>query len=386
MQQFRGCSPHPPHSFSRRFALSLLAALPAARLLRAQQPGATPQFSSSVKVVNVLATVRDKQGHIVNTLTKEDFLLEEDGRPQTIRYFARQTDLPLTLGLLIDTSGSERRMLGTERQASYAFLEQVLRPSRDKAFLIHFDREVELLQDLTSSREQLEKALELLDKPEWSNAGDTPSQRPDPGGWGGWGGRSRGGGRYGGHRGPAGGGYRHGGTALYDAIYLASNDLLQKQNGRKALVLFTDGEDSGSKISLEEAIRSAQRADTLAYSVRIADEERSGGFGAPGGGGRHGGWGGGPSSRGERPDGKKILQQISKQTGGAYFEASKKRSVEQIYSEIEDDLRNQYSLGYTSDNTGEGAAYRKIQLTVKEKNMIVQSREGYYPGAKAAES
>ncbi|MDQ2840341.1 MAG: VWA domain-containing protein [Acidobacteriota bacterium] len=117
-----------------------------------------PTFSAGVNVVNVLATVRDKDGKVIRNLAKDDFALEEDGRPQTIRYFSQQSDLPLTLGLLVDTSGSERRMLPTERDASRTFLEQVLRPEKDKAFLIHFDREVELLQDLTSSRQQLEKS------------------------------------------------------------------------------------------------------------------------------------------------------------------------------------------------------------------------------------
>ena len=141
----------------RALLLSALASVPAAGLLRAQKdqseqtkpaPSPGPTFSTDVKVVNVFATVRDKDGHIVTNLTKEDFTLLEDGRPQTIRYFAQQSDLPLTLGLLVDTSMSERRMIPTERQASYSFLEQVLRPEKDKAFLIDFTHDVELLQDL----------------------------------------------------------------------------------------------------------------------------------------------------------------------------------------------------------------------------------------------
>jgi VWFA-related protein len=362
--------------------------------MRGQQPEQTPpqapQFSSNVKVVNVFATVRDKQGEIVKNLTKDDFVLEEDGRPQTIRYFAQQSDLPLTLGLLVDTSGSERRMLGTERDASYTFLQQVLRPDRDKAFLIHFDREVELLQDLTSSREKLEKALDLLDKPEWGNSGNNQGGSGGNGGsGGGWGGNGGygGGGGYGGRHGRGGG--QHGGTAFYDAIYLASDDVLGKQTGRKAIIMLTDGEDNASKVSLDEAIRTAQRSDTLGYSIRIADEEGAS-FGPPMGMGRHGGFGGGPyGGRRQgmnRPDGKKLLQQISKETGGAYFEVSKKKSVEQIYSEIEEDLRNQYSLGYTSDRPDTESGYRKIQLTVRQKGLVVQARDGYYAGEKTPES
>lgn len=336
-----------------------------------------PTFSTDVKVVNLFATVRDKDGKIIRDLTKEDFALEEDGHPQTIRYFAQQTDLPLTLGLLVDTSGSERRMLGTERDASATFFQQVLRPDKDKAFLIHFDREVELLEDLTSSRERLVKALDSIDKPQWGNGN---SQSGDSGGGGGGG---NGGGGYGRHGGGGSGG-GHGGTALYDAIYLASDDLMQKQTGRKALILLTDGEDRGSKVSLSEAITSAQRADGLAYSVRIADDEGTHSFGGPGMGGHRGGWGGGGMGGGRgrgggsesHPDGKKILQQISRETGGAYFEVSKKKTVDQIYTQIEEELRNQYSLGYTSDQTGAG--FRKIQLTVKQKGLTVQTRDGYY--------
>ena len=149
---------------SRRSLLSAFALLPAARLLRGQQANTT--FSADVKVVNLLATVRDKQGQIVRDLTKEDFLLDEDGRPQTISYFSRENDLPLTLGLLVDTSGSERREIPDERRASIRFFEQVMRPDKDQAFVIHFDFEVELLEDLTNSREKLEKALNQLDSPQ----------------------------------------------------------------------------------------------------------------------------------------------------------------------------------------------------------------------------
>lgn len=363
-----------------RFGLTLAAGY---RVLVAKQlkPEAQnrPTFSTDVRVVNVFATVRDKQGKIVRGLSKDDFALEEDNRPQTIRYFSQQTDLPLTLGLLVDTSMSERRMLGEERDASQTFLEQVLRPEKDKAFLIHFDREVELLQDLTSSRQQLEKALNLINQPQWggnarSGSGDQGQNPPGESGNGGYGSSGRGGG---GH---------HGGTALFDAVYLASHDLMQKQQGRKALILLTDGEDNGSKVPITEAIASTQRADTLGYSVRIADERSAynPGFGGPGMG-RHGGMGGGgwgrpgPMPRQNRPDGKKILQQISKETGGAYFEVSKKKTVEAIYGEIEEELRNQYSIGYTSDRASTDDQFRTIQLRAKQKGLVVQARSGYYP-------
>jgi VWFA-related protein len=368
-----------PIPMSRRQALlSAISLVPASRLLRAQNNQPPPKFSAGVKVVNVFATVRDKQGQIVRNLAKDDFTITEDSRPQSIRYFAQQSDLPLTVGLLIDTSMSERRMIPAERQASRTFFEQILRPDKDKAFLLHFDREVELLQDLTSSRERLEKALDLLDQAKWGQSG---------------GGQTSGGSSGGGYGGRGGGGHggTHGGTTLFDAVYLASNDVIGKQTGRKALLLLTDGEDNASKVSLDEAVRAAQRADALGYSIRIADEQegRPGGFGGPGMG-RHGGWGGGggrgggPYGRGpysQHVDGKKILQQISKETGGGYFEVSRKKSVDQIYAQIEEELRNQYSLGYTSDRADTETGYRKIQVTVKRKGCTVQARDGYFAGA-----
>ncbi len=178
---------------NRRAFVATCAAFPGVRLLLAQQQQPQPTFTADVKVVNVFATVRDKKGQIVKDLTKEDFKLLEDGRPQNIKYFAKQSDLPLTLGLLVDTSRSERRMIPTERSASYKFIEQVLRPDRDKAFLIHFDREVELLQDLTDSREKLEKALELLtpsqeDQETNRDPNDNGGNYPRGGGGGGGGG------------------------------------------------------------------------------------------------------------------------------------------------------------------------------------------------------
>jgi VWFA-related protein len=334
-----------------------------------QQPSpAPPKISVSVKVVNVLASVRNKHGEIVRNLTKDDFALEEDSRPQTISYFSRETDLPLTLGLLVDTSGSQRRVLDQERSASSTFLDQVLRVDKDKAFLIHFDREVELLQDLTSSRQKLEAALNLLQTPQLhrsdqeggGDSGNSPGSSPGSGRRGGGGG---------------------GGTHLYDAVYLAANELMGKQQGRKAVIVLSDGVDRGSKETLASAVEAAQRANTLVYSILFADEHPfGGGYGGRGMGGmgrRGGGWPGRYPQQ-ERPDGKKILDQISKQTGGRLFEVSKKLPIEQIYSQIQDELRNQYNLGYTPNPPDAGAGYHKIGLTTKQKDLIVQARDGYY--------
>ncbi len=344
-------------------ALLVIVLLLPAGSVRSQQQ---PSINVEVKVVNVLATVRDKHGQIVSNLGKDDFALEEDGRPQTIAYFTRETDLPLSLGLLVDTSGSQRRVLGQERDASRSFIDDMLRVDKDKAFVIHFDYQVELLQDLTSSRQKLESALDLVDSPELVRNG------------GGNGGASGGG--NGGSRQQYGGG----GTLLYDAVYLASDEVIKKQEGRKALIVLSDGVDHGSKETLVDAIMTAQRADTIVYSILFADEQPFqnpfGGFGGPGMG-RHGGWGGGGGGhrypQEDRTDGKKILDRISKETGGRLFEVSKKQTIDQIYASIAEELRNQYSLGY-SPGPDVTSGYHKIHLTTKQKDMTVQTRDGYY--------
>jgi VWFA-related protein len=351
---------------SRRELLMGVASVCATRSIRAQQPD--PTFSAGVKVVNVLATVRKNSGEIVRNLTAKDFTIQEDGHPQVIRYFSRETDLPLTLGLLIDTSGSQRRVLPEERTASRRFFEQVLREDKDQAFLIHFDREVELLEDLTSSRKALESALDTIDRPELQRGGGNNGGYP----------RDRGGGRF-----PGGGGRFRGGTALYDAVYLAGHDVLAKEKGRKAVIVLSDGVDNASKVGIIESIEAAQRADTIVYSILFADEQTGGGGGGfppvfgPGGGRRGGGRNRVPQE--QRPDGKKILERISKETGGSLFEVSKKHPLEDIYSRIEEELRNQYNLGYTSDRSaGSGTDYRKIHVSVAQKGMLVQARDGYY--------
>jgi VWFA-related protein len=344
-------------------------------------------MSVDVKVVTLPVTVRDKKGQIVRNLTKDDFVLQEDGRPQTIKYFTQDTNLPLTLGLLVDTSLSQRNVLDQERNASKVFLDQMLTGAKDKAFLIHFDREVELLQDLTSSRDKLEAALQLLNAPQLERNGGGQS---DPGSSGsGSDPRSSGTGQPRMSRGA--------GTLLYDAIFLASNELMKKQQGRKALIVLSDGDDRGSKESLQSAIEAAQRADTVVYSILFADNHQdSNGYGHQGGGmGRHGGgfpggggWPGGGGSgggggRGRNPqeprvDGKKILDQISRETGGRLYEVSKKQAIDQIYDSIAEELRTQYNLGYTPDKGNAEASYHKIILVAKQKDLVVQTRDGYY--------
>src|ERR1700688_3797869 len=324
--------------------------------LRAQD--AVTTIAVDVKEVTLPVMVRDKHGKIVRDLTKDDFTLKEDGRPQTIKYFTQDVNQPLTLGLLIDTSRGLANVLEAERNASRSFLDQIMVKEKDKAFLIHFDREVELLQDLTSSREKLQSALELLKTPSDRERSNDPND-PD--------------------NSKSGPGAQHGGTQLYDAVYLASNELMKKQSGRKALIILSNGVDRGSKTYLESAIESAQRADTVVYSIYFADshhEDRNegqrrgggtgrggggwpggggggwpgGGGGYPGGGGGRGGPGGGQRHPQEpRTDGKKILGRISRETGGRFFEVSKKESVGEIYTSIVEELRTQYSMGYTPD-------------------------------------
>ena len=368
-----------PLSLQRRLSLTISLLLLSPFLRSQEQQTPPPTFSSGVKVVNVLATVRDKHGQLVNNLTKDDFKLTQDGHPQTIGYFAKDTDLPLTLGLLVDTSTSQRRLIDQERTASYAFLDDVMRVDKDKAFVIHFDSEIELLQDLTNSRDKLEAALDKLNTPHFDDASS------------GGGGGSPGGG--GGHHGMGGG------TTLYDAIYLASDELMRKQQGRKAVILLTDGVDNGSKVSLDRAIETAQRANTLVYSILYADPDAYGhqGFGGPGmgrhggmgggmgrypggGGGYPGGGGGGYPQQQQHPDGKKVLQRISKETGGRFFEVSKKEPIDQIYKQIAEELRNQYNLGYTPDKADATPGYHSITLTTTNKDYTVQTRQGYYAG------
>jgi VWFA-related protein len=282
----------------------------------------------------------------------------------------------------VDTSLSQRRVLDQERRASYTFLDQMLRQDKDLAFVIHFDHEVELLQDLTASRDKLQAALQALQTPQLQTASNGGGRNGGGGYPGGGGGYPGGGG--GGYPGGRGGGHHRGGggTLLYDAAYLASDEMMSKQQGRKALVILTDGVDTGSKLNLETSIEAAQKADTVIYSILFKDDDaynQGGGFGGRGPfGGGMGRRGGSPFPRESYPDGKKVLEQISKETGGRMFEVSKKEPIEKIYQEISDELRNQYNLGYTPDPPDTNGGYHKIQLKAKQKDLVVQARTGYY--------
>ncbi len=165
---------------------------------------------------------------------------------------------------------------------------------------------------------------------------------------------------------------------LYDAVLLASDELMKKQTGRKAHIVLSDGVDHGSKVPLTHAIEAAQRADTLVYSILFADTQNYGGGFGGGGMGRRGGQRRRMPQQ-PRPDGKKILERLSRETGGGFFEVSRRLSIDKIYDRIQEELRNQYSLGYTSDAT-DTAPYRKIHLVAKQKGLFVRTRDGYYPG------
>jgi VWFA-related protein len=363
----------------RLTACGLTALLVSLPCVGQSAPDAATTIAVDVNFVTLPVTVRDKHGQIVRSLTKDDFVLHDDGQLQTIRYFSQDSNLPLTLGLLVDTSMSQRNVLDQERNASRTFLDEMLAKDKDKAFVLHFDREVELLQDLTSSRSQLQSALDLLQSPKRSDE-DRSRDRGDS---------------------TDPGSQRHhheGGTLLYDAIYLASSELMQKQEGRKAVIVLSDGVDRGSKKSLESAIAAAQHADTVVYSILFADDHREQGFersrgggggwpggggGYPGGGypggGRRGGRGGGQRpSQESHADGKKILERISKETGGRLYTVSKKETVGDIYDSIAEELRTQYSLGYTPAKDSASAGYHRITLESKNKDLSIQTRDGYF--------
>jgi VWFA-related protein len=282
-----------------------------------------PTFKTSVNVVTLLATVRDHDGRIISNLTPDDFVVLEDGVPQKIRYFSRESGLPLTVGLLIDTSRSQTRVLDEESGASYKFLDQVLREGKDQAFITHFDTRVETLQGLTSSRVKLASALQELQVP-----GEAA-------------------------------------TLLYSAVKDSSQSLMLNQNGRKALILLTDGVAYKDPASIDTAIEFAQRADTIIYSIRFSDPVPIGPLRAA-------------FTASMKEHGKLELERMAKETGGVSFGVTKKQSVDAIYSEIKEALHNQYSIGYTPSRLTPDGRFHKIKLSTRDSHLVVTTREGYY--------
>lgn len=370
-------------------AAGLVCALP----VFGQEGAPKSEISVEARLVVVPAVVRDKKGALVQKLQKDAFALAVDGKSQAVRYFDHDTDVPLTVGLLIDTSGSMRKQLDEQRTASVAFLDKMLTPDRDKAFIVQFARSVEMLQDVTMSRPKLQQALKEVD------AGDRPSFQNGPDDNGGNNSDDRGRGRGGYGRG------NFGGTALYDAVFLASDEVVAKQKGRNAIILLTDGEDRNSKVTLARAIEAAQHANTIVYAIYYKGEspggDRPGGFGrggGPFGGGRRGGfplmdadgqYGGGQRGGwgGQHEDGKKVLERMCGETGGRVFEVSKKQTVDAIYTQIAEELRTQYRIGFTPAGDVASEGYHQISLTLagpEAKNKdTVQTRDGYYTGGSA---
>ncbi|HTT63849.1 MAG TPA: VWA domain-containing protein [Bryobacteraceae bacterium] len=291
---------------------------------------AMPSISVNVSLVNILASVHDRHGGLIGNLSKDDFTVFEDGKQQTIKYFTRETDLPLTIGLLIDVSASQRNLLDIEKRAAHQFFSQVLR-KKDEAFLISFGEDSELLQDYTNSPRLLQGGLSQLQINSGASGmgpGPVPTiSQPR-------------------------------GTVLYDAVYLAAHEKLRGEVGRKVIVLITDGVDQGSKLRIEDAIEAAQKADAVVYSIDYADPSAYGLF-----------------SFGVSDS---ALQKMSGETGGRVFKVDRKHTLEDAFTELQAEMRSQYAIAYTSTNPDQDGTFRKLIVKVADKNLKVQVRKGYY--------
>ena len=283
-----------------------------------------------VDLVNVLFSVRDKKNGLVGTCKKEDFTVFEEGKQQTIKVFGRETDLPLTIGLLVDVSGSQERLIPEEKSAAGQFFQQVLR-KKDMAFLISFGAEAELLQDLTGSPKLLREGLNQLRLNSGVgglHAGTIPNAKQK-------------------------------GTIMYDAVALAATEKLKSEVGRKAIVLITDGVDVGSTYTRQQAVEAAHKADSIIYSIYFVD---NGGYGM-------GGFGGG---------GDGDLKRMAEETGGRFFSVGRNQSLSNIFIQIQEEMRSQYVIGYSSTNETRDGAFRKLEIRLADKNLKAQTRRGYY--------
>ena len=291
----------------------------------------------NVEVVQLFFNVKDKHGALIPNLDKDKFDLFEDGKQQTIKYFKAESDLPLTLGILIDSSGSQMQVLDMEKEVGASFLENTLRP-KDEAFVISFDVDITLLQDFTNSVSRLRRALNQAK----INTGGV--------------------GCSGGPLGPQGpipcsaSGQR--GTALYDAVYLASHDEFAHEVGRKAMILLTDGEDEGSRLKIKDAIEAAQKADAICYVLLIADR----GFYGIGG-----------------YSGDSAMRKLTQETGGRMIEVGNKiEKLRQAFDQISQELRSQYNAGYVPTNNVRDGSFRKVEIKPKQGDYKIQARSGYY--------
>ena len=294
-----------------------------------------------VNVVNVFFNVKNKKGLLISDLTRDAFVITEDEKPQTIKYFSAEANQPLTLGLLIDTSPSQMRVLGMEQQVAAEFIRQILR-EKDLAFLINFDVSVDLQQDFTSNARDLRRSLDEL--------------------------RVRSGGPSGGPPGIGGGPLPPSGnpkgTLLYDAVFLAADEKLKTEVGRKAMIIFTDGQDQGSRTTIKEAIEAAQKSDAMCYVLIVADPEFYGQ-----GGGYYGGTG--------------PMKKLAEQTGGRLIEVGDdQEKLRKAFDQISNELRTQYNIGYTPTNQKKDGVFREVEIKTKDKNYKVQARAGYYAPSK----
>jgi VWFA-related protein len=294
----------------------------------------------SVNLVDVFFTVKDKDGNLVPHLSKDDCAVTEDKQPQTIKNFQAQSDLPLTLGILLDTSGSQYRVLQLEQDTGSRFLERVLR-QKDEAFLLSFDVNVDLLQDYTNSPRLLSRAM-------------SKAQINTAGGNGAAGIPGAGGGTVPVYGDPKG-------TVLYDAVYLASNEKLTQETGRKAMILLTDGEDEGSDHKIGEAIAAAQRANAMVYVILIADLQG------------YGNWG---------YTGFSAMKRMTEETGGRLINVGNNgKKLEAAFQQIEDELRTEYIASYTPSNTKLDGTFRRINVSCRGDGLKIQARRGYFATA-----
>jgi VWFA-related protein len=291
-----------------------------------------PSIKVDVNVVSLLASVRDKRGTLVANLEKNDFTVLEDGKPQDIKYFTRETDLPLTIGLLVDVSRSQENLIEIERSAASAFFRDVLK-KKDEAFLISFGEECELLQDYTGSAQLLNRGLNGLQVSS-GVGGLGPGPVPTMGD-------------------PRG-------TVLYDAVYLAASDKLRTEVGRKVIVVITDGVDQGSRMTINQALEGSQKADAVIYSIDYYDASAYGMFG----------WGGG--------GGESALHKLSDETGGHVYKVDRRHPLEEVFKELQDEMRSQYSIGYTPTNPAKDGSYRHLEIKLANKDLKAQARKGYY--------
>jgi len=315
---------------------------------QAQQPAEAEKSDETLKVnvnvVGVFFNVKDKHGALIPNQTKDDFELFEDAKPQTIKYFTAESNLPLTLGILIDTSGSQLRVLDMEKEVGGAFLRQIL-TDKDEAFVMDFDIQSELVQDYTRDVHRLQAALNKVK----INSGVSNGSSGIPG---------LGQGPVPVHNSP--------GTVLYDAVYLSAHDMLAKEVGRKAMVLLTDGEDEGSKLKIRDAIEAAQKADAIVYVLLCADR-------------------GGYYSMGMAYTGEGEMRKLTEETGGRVINVGNKfDKLKEAFDQIAAELRSQYNIGYTSTNLALDGGYRKLQIKSKQGYKI-QTRAGYYATARNKE-